>query len=318
MQGLVRKPFEMLPEAGNYIEWNGDPFKANMNIDAQYTAQGVSLSDLIGTNNFTGTIKAYRGDVYVIVELRKQLLKPEITFRFDFPAGSPAKIDNDFSKYVARIEKDQNEMLKQVAFLIAFNSFSPIGQTGGSNATNPYSLTTVGVNTLSQVLTKEVNKVFSNILYKLTGDKSLRFDLGTSLYSSSSLDLNNDGLVANSNRLDRSRINFKFGKSFFNDNVVVTFGGDLDFNLGNTSAVQNGNFQWLPDLNIDIVLSKDRKLRMIIFSKNSLDIAGSSLGRRNRQGVSISYRRDFETLFGRKEKDIEFKQPPDSSVSSDK
>ena len=318
MQGLVRKPFEMLPEAGNYIEWNGDPFKANMNIDAQYTAQGVSLSDLIGTNNFTGTIKAYRGDVYVIVELRKQLLKPEITFRFDFPAGSPAKIDNDFSNYVARIEKDQNEMLKQVAFLIAFNSFSPIGQTGGSNATNPYSLTTVGVNTLSQVLTKEVNKVFSNILYKLTGDKSLRFDLGTSLYSSSSLDLNNDGLVANSNRLDRSRINFKFGKSFFNDNVVVTFGGDLDFNLGNTSAVQNGNFQWLPDLNIDIVLSKDRKLRMIIFSKNSLDIAGSSLGRRNRQGVSISYRRDFETLFGRKEKDIEFKQPPDSSVSSDK
>lgn len=318
MQGLVRKPFELLPEAGNYIEWNGDPYKATMNIDAQYTAQGVSLSDLIGSNSFTGTIKAYRGDVYVIVHLSDQLLKPNITFHFDFPPGSPAKIDNDFSNYVARIEKDQNEMLKQVAFLIAFNSFSPVGQTAGSNTTNPYSLTTVGVNTLSQVLTKEVNKVFSNILYKLTGDRSLRFDLGTSLYSSSSLDMNNEGLVANSNRLDRSRINFKFGKSFFNDKVVVTFGGDLDFNLGNTSAVQNGNFQWLPDLNIDIVLSKDRKLRMIIFSKNSLDIAGSSLGRRNRQGASISYRKDFETLFGRKEKDIEFKQPTDTTVSSDK
>jgi len=319
MQGLVRKPFELLPDAGNYIEWNGDPFKANIYIDAQYTAQRVSLSDLIGTNNFTGTIKAYRGDVYVIVQLRDQLLKPAISFRFDFPAGSPAKTDNDFSSYMSRIEKDQNEMLKQVAFLIAFNSFSPVGETAGSNTANPYSLTTVGVNTLSQVLTKEVNKVFSNILYKLTGDKSLRFDLGTSLYSSSSLDLNTDGVVANSNRLDRSRINFKFGKSFFNDKVVVTFGGDLDFNLGNTSAVQNGNFQWLPDLNIEIVLSRDRKVRMIIFSKNSLDIAGSSLGRRNRQGASISYRRDFETLFGRKEKDIEFKAPlPDSTAFSDR
>lgn len=100
---------------------------------------------------------------------------------------------------------------------------------------------------------------------------------------------------------------------------MVTFGGDLDFNLGNTSAVQNGNFQWLPDLNIEIVLSRDRKVRMIIFSKNSLDIAGSSLGRRNRQGASISYRRDFETLFGRKEKDIEFKAPlPDSTAFSDR
>lgn len=206
-------------------------------------------------------------------------------------------------------------MLKQVAFLIAFNSFSPVGETAGSNAANPYSFTTIGVNTLSQILTKEVNKVFSNMLYKLTGDKSLRFDLGTSLYSSSSLDPNAGSITASSNRLDRSRVNFKFGKSFFNDNIIVTFGGDLDFNLGTTSAVQNGNFQWLPDLNIEFVLSKDRKLRAIIFSKNSLDIAGSSLGRRNRQGASISYKRDFETLFGRKEKDIEFKSPGDSTGS---
>lgn len=314
MQGLVRKPFALLPDAGNYIEWNGDPFKANVHIDAQYTAERVSLSDLIGNNNFSGTIKAYRGDVYVVVQLRDQLLKPDISFRFDFPQGSPAKTDNDFSRYMTRIEKDQNEMLKQVAFLIAFNSFSPVGEVGGSTTGNPYSFTSVGINTLSQILTKEVNKVFSNILYKLTGDKSLRFDLGTSLYSSSSL----DAVTANSNRLDRSRINFKFGKSFFNDKVVVTFGGDLDFNLGNTSAVQNGNFQWLPDLNIEIILSKDRKVRMIIFSKNSLDIAGSSLGRRNRQGASISYRRDFETLFGRKEKDIEFKAPADTTSPAGK
>ncbi len=313
LQGLVRKPFELLPEAGNYIEWTGDPYKADVHIDAQYTAERVSLSDLIGSNNFNGTIKAYRGDVYVVVQLREQLLKPNISFKLDFPQGSPAKIDNDFSQYISRIEKDQNEMLKQVAFLIAFNSFSPVGETAGSNAANPYSFTTIGVNTLSQILTKEVNKVFSNMLYKLTGDKSLRFDLGTSLYSSSSLDPNAGSITASSNRLDRSRVNFKFGKSFFNDNIIVTFGGDLDFNLGNTSAVQNGNFQWLPDLNIEFVLSKDRKLRAIIFSKNSLDIAGSSLGRRNRQGASISYKRDFETLFGRKEKDIEFKSPGDST-----
>jgi hypothetical protein len=71
-------------------------------------------------------------------------------------------------------------------------------------------------------------------------------------------------------------------------------GGDLDFNVQNSTTIQNGNFQWLPDLNIEFILSDDRKLRAILFNRNSLDINGSSLGKRNRQGVSISYRKDFD------------------------
>jgi len=61
--------------------------------------------------------------------------------------------------------------------------------------------------------------------------------------------------------------------------------------------IQNDNLQWLPDLNIEFILTRDRKLRAIVFNRNSLDINGSSLGRRNRQGVSISYRKDFERFF---------------------
>jgi hypothetical protein len=71
-------------------------------------------------------------------------------------------------------------------------------------------------------------------------------------------------------------------------------GGDLDFNVRSSTNIQNDNLQWLPDLNIEFILTRDRKLRAIVFNRNSLDINGSSLGRRNRQGVSISYRKDFE------------------------
>lgn len=78
--------------------------------------------------------------------------------------------------------------------------------------------------------------------------------------------------------------------------------------LGARSGVGN-NFQWLPDLNIEIILSKDRKLRAIIFNKNSLDISGSNFGRRNRTGASISYRRDFEKLWGKKEKEVSVTDP---------
>ena len=98
----------------------------------------------------------------------------------------------------------------------------------------------------------------------------------------------------NANKIDRQRVNLKLGRSFLNDKVIVNVGGDLDFNVRSSTNIQNDNLQWLPDLNIEFILTRDRKLRLIVFNRNSLDINGSSLGRRNRQGVSISYRKDFE------------------------
>ncbi|MGL1344635.1 hypothetical protein ACSTKR_23580, partial [Vibrio parahaemolyticus] len=85
-----------------------------LHIDAQYTAERVSLSDLVGNNVFSGTVKGYRGDVYVVAVLRNELSKPDIKFRIDFPQGSPIKNDNDFNAFLGRIERDENEMLKQV------------------------------------------------------------------------------------------------------------------------------------------------------------------------------------------------------------
>ena len=196
-------------------------------------------------------------------------------------------------------------MLSQATSLIVFGTFAPYGQglltsNTGSNSIN------LGVNTISQLVSKQVNKAVSNLLFKITGDKGLRFDLGTSVYSSSSILDQSSGLnaITSNNKLDRTNINFKVGKSFFNDNVIVSFGGDLDFNLGTTSAIANGNMQWLPDLNIELVLSQDKRLRAIVFSKNNLDISGSTFGRINRQGVSLSYKRDFDKLFALKPKEM--------------
>ena len=82
---------------------------------------------------------------------------------------------------------------------------------------------------------------------------------------------------------------------------------------GRISTIINGNSQWLPNINIEFILTRDKKLRLIVFNKYSLDLSGTTFGRRNRQGVSISYRKDFETFLGKKEKDIEFKAPADST-----
>ncbi|HSU51021.1 MAG TPA: translocation/assembly module TamB domain-containing protein, partial [Segetibacter sp.] len=193
------------------------------------------------------------------------------------------------------LEKDNNEMLKQVTYLIVFGSFAPYGEgrTIGAN------FATLGFNTISELISKQVNSLVSNILYKITGDRSLQFDVSTSVYNSSNLLFN--GNVTATNAIDRQKVNFKLGKSLFNNKVIVTFGGDIDFRMGTNTATsqQLGNLQWLPDLTVEIILSKDRKIRAIIFSRNNLDISSGaqSVGRRSRQGASISYRKDFERLF---------------------
>jgi hypothetical protein len=294
-QSFIKKPFELIPEAGNFIEWTGNPYEADIHIDAKYTAERVSLNELVGANNFSNAVKGYRGNVYVIAALRNKLSQPDIKFSLAFPQGNPISSDNEFSQFITRLERDDNEILKQVSFLIVFNSFAPVGFNTGNN-NNAYTVTAIGINTISQLVTKQLNKSITNIINKATGDKSLRFDIGSSVYNSGNLLDPTGGISINSNKIDRTRVNLKLGRSFFNDKVIVNVGGDLDFNVRNTSVVQNSDFQWLPDLNIEFIISKDRKLRAIVFNRNSLDISGSALGKRNRQGVSISYRKDFDDV----------------------
>jgi hypothetical protein len=293
-QSFIKKPFELIPEIGNYIEWTGNPYDAEIHVDARYTADRISLNELVGSANFSNAVKSYRGSVYVIAALRNKLFQPSIKFSIAFPQGNPISSDNEFSQFITRLERDENEILKQVSFLIVFNSFAPVGfSTGNSN--NAYSITSIGINTISQLLTKEVNKSVTNLLNKVTGDNSLRFDIGSSVYNSGNLlDPTGSGIAINANKIDRQRVNLKLGRSFLNDKVIINVGGDLDFNVRSSTNIQNDNLQWLPDLNIEFILTRDRKLRAIVFNRNSLDINGSSLGRRNRQGVSISYRKDFE------------------------
>lgn len=309
-QSFIKKPFIFREEAHSFIEWNGDPYNAKMQIEALYVAPKVRLGDLVGTQNLGGSVQGYQGDVYVIANITGKLTKPDIKFELDFPAGSIVKNDETFIQFLAKLERDENEMLKQVTYLIVFGSFAPYGEGRKIEA----NLATLGYNTLSELLSKQVNNVVSNILYKLTGDRSLQFDVSTSVYSSGNLF---NGNVTATNSIDRQKVNFKIGKSLLNNKVIVTFGGDLDFRMGSNTATsqQLGNLQWLPDLTVELILSKDRRIRAIVFSRNNLDISAGSVGRLSRQGASLSYRKEFKGYsFDKKKKNNKNNTPPTPAV----
>jgi hypothetical protein len=188
------------------------------------------------------------------------------------------------------MESDENEMLKQVTWLIVFDSFAPYGEIAG----NQSFVQSTSINTISQKVASVINSKISDLLYQLTGDKSLQFDVGAKAYSSYSIG------TSSGNTIDRTAVELKLNKSLLNNKVIVTFGGDLDFNVsGAAVASTNSNLQWLPDISVQIILSKDRKLRAMIFNHSSLGASNTgTIGRVTRQGVSISYTKDFDKLFG--------------------
>ncbi|MBN8836273.1 MAG: translocation/assembly module TamB domain-containing protein [Sphingobacteriia bacterium] len=323
-QSIIRKPFILKQNAGNYIEWNGDPYDADIHIAAQYTAENVTTGDLLSSqkdnSSYNASTKSYRGPVYIIATLTDKLSQPRIAFNFDFPQNSPLKTDPTFNALINKIEKDDNEMLKQTTFLIVFNTFYPYGE--GGTTTGVVNFTAIGINSISSIVTGQLNNAISNILYRITKDKSFKFDIGTYFYSSSDYAYSGNTGVAPvaSSPLDRSRVNFKFGKSFLNDNIIVTLGGDLDFGF---AATQTGTFQWLPDINVEVVIIKNNnrneRLGALIFSKTSPDaINNQTFGKVNRQGIGLSYKRDFERLFARKEDEMQIKKFSDSSSNKKK
>lgn len=287
-QSLIRKPFLLNGDGNNYLEWNGDPYEANMNVTATYVAKEVSLRDLISTEGANIVLdqdaRNYKGDVFVHARLRGALSRPSIDFDIEFPQGSVMRNNISALDMLRRVAEDESEKLRQVTYLIVFRSFAPYRQ--GSALRNPGA--DLAVNTISEMVSREMGKILTGIIHDITKDRSLSVDLSTNFYNSSQ----SLGNVNAFNQYDRINVNFNLNKAYFNNRVLVNLGSDFDLNVRNTTAT---GFQFLPDVSVEFILTPNRRLRAIVFKRDNLDI----VGRRNRAGASISYRKDFDKLFGR-------------------
>ncbi|MGB8193248.1 MAG: hypothetical protein WCF67_15065 [Chitinophagaceae bacterium] len=296
-QSFLRKPLTLIEGAGNYIQWTGNPFDATVKIDARYEAENVRFSDLnlAGANmNITNqNLLRYRGGVNVIAHLTGSLMRPDIDFEIELPPGSPLRNDQDAQFVLQRIQSDETELNKQVAFLLALNSFGPLSNTGTGNIVN-IGLEGIVVNSISGFISNQISKQLSRAFQKA----GVKVNFNAELYSGRNF------LTDNSNNLsiDRTKLDLSFAKSLLNERLTFTFGSALDFGLNN-QQVQAARTQFLPDLSAEWKIRPDGRLLLTFFYRDSWDYIINS--RQNRSGASISHRREFDTLnelFRRKKK----------------
>jgi hypothetical protein len=303
-QSLLRKPFVLRPNAGNYIQWQGDPYAATIKIDAEYEAENVRFSDL-GLDAFSlqagsdasgginNNVRKYRGKVIVVATLKNRLMQPDISFQIEMPQNSTLKNDADALAILQRIQNDPNELNKQVAFLIVFNSFGPLSTSTNQGALANLAFEGVVINSISGILSNTLSKQFSNIFQKIFNDKSIKVNFNAQMYSGSNFI---DNVNRNKLNIDRTNLNFNIGKSFLNERLTFTFGSALDFGLSSQQVQATQNLQFLPDITAEWKVRADGKVVLTFFYRDSYNYMSGVGARQNRSGASISYRHDFDRL----------------------
>ncbi|OJY82510.1 MAG: hypothetical protein BGP14_17940 [Sphingobacteriales bacterium 44-15] len=313
-QEIFKKPFVLMPDEGSYIRWDGDPYKAEINLKAKYVANDVKLSSLYAEQGQTSDpelsrLKGERTDIDVLCTLTGSLVKPDILFDISLPPNSDVKNSQRLLGDLQRINNDDNEKNKQVAYLIVFRSFAPIGQYNVQQT----DATTFAFNTISEYISGYLTSSLKTLLYGIFKDPSLSVTFN---YTRASIDPTGTGAgLGNTVNLTRDNVSLQFIKSLLNDKLVITFGSDFNFVSSGSQAALNAqstNFLFLPDVTAEYKITPDGKFRVSCFYRSNFD-ALSTTGKRNRAGGSISFRTEFDPEYLKRKKQT----PPKSGDTTE-
>jgi hypothetical protein len=197
---------------------------------------------------------------------------------------------------IQQIQQNQNELNKQVAYLIVFNSFAPYENVSGAN---PFSEFTY--NTISGLLFGKVNEQLNKILSRILPSNAT-FSFTGSLYNRDAFSQTSKGVFGLPNQ---SNINVGLALPLFNERAHITLGGTFDVPLQGGADYQT-TLRLFPDVSLELLLNKSGSIKATFFYKQNLDFlmgtAPQSIVPR-RYGTSISYGREFDNLgelFGKK------------------
>ena len=299
-QDVFKKPFKLLGGGNSYISWTGDPYDAEININALYTAEKVRMSTLFtdptnsSISGVSSDVLREISDVEVRCNLTGTLNKPNPSFQILIPQGSTVKNNATIENKLKTINRDALEVSKQATYLIVFKSFAPQAAVVASDLN--YELLN---STISGVINGILSNSIQNFFTKMLGSSvDVNFN-----YSRTMTTL---GGTAGANRTGpnnfRENVSLQFIKTMLNDKLVITFGSDFNFAAGAASmAASSQNFLFLPDVNVEYKITPDGKFRTSFFYRSSFDLLSSS-GRRDRTGGNVSFRTEFDRFFEKKKK----------------
>ena len=116
IQNIIKKNFTF-NEGGTFV-FGGNPYDATLNLQAAYTVNGVSLSDLNVGNSFTNnTVK-----VNCLMNIGGVARNPQVSFDLDMPT-----VSSDEKQMIRSVLNSEDELNQQVVYLLGIGRFYPTG-----------------------------------------------------------------------------------------------------------------------------------------------------------------------------------------------
>jgi hypothetical protein len=257
---VANKKFILKP--GGTIDWNGDPYNANINLTTYY-ATSASLQPFFPSDP-TGVYNK-RFQVYCDLDLSGKLTSPIISFKIELPT-----VDNETRQIVESYLSNEDELKTQVFTLLIINSFVPPAGAGVASTSGSQ----FGVATTTEMLSNQ----FSSWLNKINNSVNVSVD-----YQPGSA-------------VNPSEAKLAITKEFFNGKVVVNTDVGTMGGIPTNAQSTNSNTNFVGEIEVESPISKNGKLRLKAYNKannNTTDL--NTLNAPYTQGAGVAYKEGFGT-----------------------
>ena len=255
IQNIIKKNFVF--KEGSSVIFAGDPMDARLDMQAQHTVNGVSLSDLNVGKSFTNTVR-----VNCLMNITGQPRAPILDFDLDI-----LNVNSEEKQLVRSFINGQEEMRQQVIYLLAVGRFYSQGANNATESEQARNSTSLAMQSLlSGTLSGQINSVLNSVI------KSNNWNFGANI-STGDEGWNNaeyEGLISGRLLNNRLLINGQFGYRDRATTATPSFIGDFDI-----------RYLLYPSGNLALKVYNQSNDRY--FTKSSL----------NTQGIGIIMKKDF-------------------------
>ncbi|MBL7815857.1 MAG: translocation/assembly module TamB domain-containing protein [Saprospiraceae bacterium] len=277
---VVNKNFTI--KRGGTIRWNGSPFDATLNIDAEYkdltTAPYNFISEYVNPSDGSEAASRKPTKVGLTLKLTGDLLKPDINFNMAFP-----QLQGSLKSYAETklrlLQQDPNELNKQVFGLIVVGSFLP-SDIGVSQ------IRSGGINTVTETVSNVLSGMLNNLVKEyITG---LDIQVGYNYYQYDLVESGNPLAAGTSGQQFRLRGSYTISDRLsVSGGVGVEQGGYLQALNANNSNVFVGS-----DFYLDYDFSEDRRLKLRVSYIRDQDLQG----RRDKPAIGLRFQQEFDSF----------------------
>ena len=278
LQGVVKKRFIL--EQGGTMRWYGDPYQADININAIYNMRAALFDIMVGEQNQQG----YRNRVPVelVMKLSNQLTNPDIAFDIRLPASGETERAQLESVISTDLERN-----KQVFALLVMNRFLPPAGSGQGS-------TGLGASSVSATTSDLVSNTLSNWLSQLSQEVNVGIEYRPG------------------DNISSEELAVALSTYLFNERLLVSGNfGVRDETVG--SEVEGNQSELIGDFELQYMITEDGRIRLKVYNRsNTYDVTESNPDGFT-QGVGLVYQEDFDTfgelfrkiggLFGKREEE---------------